>query len=134
MLKGVVDKWSVELSRPDGPTEFSNRGYPRLLKYQTAYLEYLGLEAIRIARQANVDVVSACDVDKASRIIQSGHHKAKTSWTGPIGGVIGGGGLAQLFLVLSSKSPVSTLAWLLAVVPLVLASVLLSRSFTGDVP
>ena len=115
------------LGRPGGPREFSNQSFSRLLERQTQYLEDLGVEAVRIARRNHSDVVSAADVDAADIALQSKPRRGYKRFLEPTGGIFAGGGMAQLFWVLSSThDKPSTLAYLLAVIGLVAGTVMIA--------
>src|SRR3954452_1475192 len=60
---------ALQTGRP--PRDFSPESVGVLLERQSEYVEELGLEAIRIARRARADVVSAVDVEHADEIVRS---------------------------------------------------------------
>jgi histone H3/H4 len=132
-LERVLARLTEDLQRPDGPSEFSDRSLSTLLERQTHYLEALGLEAIRVARRAHADTVSAADVENAARAIQGGPRGRLSRVLDPLGGLLAGAGLSQLYAVLSaaSDSP-STLAYVLAAVSTVAGIAMLAFSIGRD--
>jgi hypothetical protein len=132
-LELVLARLSEDLQRPGGPTEFSDRSLSALLERQTHYLEALGLESIRTARRAHADSVSAKDVETASRILQGGPRRRLSRVLDPLGGLLAGAGLSQLYTVLSATSDKpSTLAYVLAAVSTVAGIAMLAFSIGRD--
>lgn len=106
------------------PDDFTVQSLDRLLERQAAFVEEVGLEAIRNARRSRSDVVSAVDIEEADRIVRASPRRA-SGLLEAFGGIVAGAALSQLLTVLSQKDP-STLAYVLAAGALVVGSILLT--------
>lgn len=94
-----------ELARRERPTGFTDDSIVVLLEKQSQFVEDLGLAAIRQARRARADVVSAADVERAEEIVSAGSGGRRAIRLEALGGILAGAGLGEFIDVLSDKDP-----------------------------
>lgn len=110
----LADRLKAELGKTTRPSAFTQPGFQALVTAQDEYVEDLAVEAIRVARRSQTDVVSEVQVDEArSRLRGSPKRFASLEL---FGGLVGGGGISQLVTNLSSQGEVSTLGYGIATV------------------
>jgi hypothetical protein len=115
------------LAQRELPREFSDSGLDLLLERQAAYLEDIGVEAIRQARRSRSDVVSAADVERADEAVRAGTSSRRAAWAEAFGGVFAGAGLGEFADVLSDEDP-AALAIALPVVLMLAGAILLTAA------
>jgi hypothetical protein len=115
------------LGKRRGPRAFSDQAVRELAIRQANFLEDVGLDAINLARRNEADFVSASDVRSAEASLQSRASSFPGRILVPVGGLIAGAGLAQLYAVLSApkSAPPSTLGYLIAAVSTIVGIALL---------
>jgi histone H3/H4 len=118
---------SVHGNRP--PRRFTSESIGVLLERQAEYVEELGLEAVRIARRAKSDVVSANDIQRADEVVRSAERTRRSRLYETIGGILVGGGLAQLYAQIALGHQATTAGWVVAVVSAAAGLVVLTYSF-----
>jgi len=113
--KGIAEL-AAALGKRRGPRIFSENAVRELTIQQANFLEDVGLDAINLARRSQADVVSAADVRSAEASLRSRGPSFPSRLLEPVGGLLAGAGLAQLYSVLSAAKTAtpSTLAYLLA--------------------
>jgi hypothetical protein len=112
-LGRIIERLRTDLSRKSPPSDFSPDAVALILERQAEFVEEVGVEAIRIARRGREDVVSAWDVEQADQIVRASSVGRFVVAAQAIGALIGGAGLAHLFVVLSETHP-STIGYILA--------------------
>lgn len=122
-LAAAMSALDTALGRRDLPKEFSDDGLATLLQRQTEYLEDLGIEAIRLARLAKADVVSASHVEDADQNLRPPQRRVALMEAG--GGVFAGAGVGQSLAVMMADKP-TDLAIAAAIVLSVVGFVLLA--------
>jgi hypothetical protein len=120
---------ALETGRP--PRDFSDESLGVLLERQSEYVEELGLEAIRIARRAQADVVSAVDVERADQLVRSAERSRKGRIYETVGGVFLGGGLGQLYAQIALGEEATAVGWIVASLSAVVGLVLLTYAFAS---
>jgi hypothetical protein len=117
-FKESVTALAAGLGKRRGPAAFSEKAVQELAIQQANFLEDVGLDAINLARRNQADFVSASDVRAAESSLRSMPTSFPTRLFEPVGGLIAGAGLAQLYAVLSApkSSPPSTLGYLIAAI------------------
>lgn len=118
---------ALQTGRP--PRDFSDESLGALLERQSEYVEELGTEAIRIARRAKADVVSAVDVDQADQLVRSAERTKRGRAVETFGGILLGGGLGQLYAQIALADEATTLGWVVAAASAALGLVLLTFAF-----
>lgn len=113
--KGVAEL-AAALGKRRGPRIFSESAVRELAIQQADFLEDVGLDAINLARRSQADVVSAADIRNAEASLRSRGPSFPGRMLEPVGGLLAGAGVAQLYSVLSAAKTAtpSTLAYLLA--------------------
>lgn len=102
-LAGAMGALDAALRKRELPKGFSDAGLATLLQRQSEYVEDLGLEAIRLARIAKVDVVSASHVDDADQNLRP--PQRRLALMEAFGGVFAGGGVGQALTVMMADKP-----------------------------
>jgi hypothetical protein len=128
-LGRVIEKLRGALSRRTPPKDFSEDAVALMLERQAEFVEELGIEAIRIARRGHEDVVSAWNIAQADQIVRASSVGRLVIVAQSLGGLVGGAGLSQLFVVLAEKQP-STLGYVLATVSTVFGFAALTYGLT----
>lgn len=123
----AVETLHEALRRRPLPREFSEQGLDVLYQRQAEFVEDLGLEAIRRARRARADVVSAADVERAADALGAGSVSRRSAWVEALGGVFAGAGLGEFADVLSDEDP-AALAIALPSILMVVGAVLLTAA------
>ena len=118
---------SLRTGRP--PRDFSDESLGVLLERQSEYVEELGIEAIRLARRAQADVVSAIDVEHADQIVRSAERTRRRRIYETIGGILLGGGLGQLYAQIALGNEATTIGWVVAILSATIGLVLLTYAF-----
>jgi hypothetical protein len=127
-FKESVAALAAGLGKRRGPRAFSGQAVRELAIRQANFLEDVGLDAINLARRNEADFVSASDVRAAEASLRSRASSFPDRLLEPVGGLIAGAGLAQLYAVLSApkSSPPSTLGYLIAAVSTIIGIALLA--------
>lgn len=102
---------ALQTGRP--PREFSPEALGVLLERQSEYVEELGLEAIRVARRARADVVSAVDVQQADQLVRSAERVKHRRALETLGGLLAGAGLGLLGTQLADGDKATAIGWIL---------------------
>src|SRR3954454_19288757 len=102
---------ALQTGRP--PRDFSDESVGVLLERQSEYVEELGLEAIRVARRAGADVVSAVDVQQADQLVRSAKRVKRRRALEMIGGLLAGAGLGLLGTQIAYGDQATTVGWIL---------------------
>lgn len=123
----AIEAVQAALAKRPLPREFSDPSLELLYERQTEYVEDLALEAIRRARRARADVVSAADVERADEAVRGGAASRRSAWLEALGGVFAGAGLGEFADVLSDEDP-GALAIALPSILMVLGAVLLTAA------
>jgi hypothetical protein len=120
----AVSELATALGKRRGPRVFSDHAVRELTIQQANFLEDMGLEAINLARRSQADVVSAADVRTAEATLREHGSSFPSRIREPLGGLLSGGGIAQLYAVLSApkSAPPSTLSYLLAAISTIVGS------------
>jgi hypothetical protein len=115
-FKESVAALAIGLGKRRGPKAFSEQAVRELAIQQADFLEDVGLDAINLARRNQADYVSASDIQTAEASLRSRALTFPARLFEPVGGLIAGAGLAQLYAVLSApkSSPPSTLGYVIA--------------------
>jgi hypothetical protein len=119
---------ALQTGRP--PRDFSEESVGVLLERQSEYVEELGLEAIRIARRARADVVSAVDVEHADEVVRSAERTRRGRIFETVGGILLGGGLGQLYAQIALGDDATTVGWVVAIMSATAGLVLLTYAFS----
>lgn len=127
-FKSSISELAAALGKRRGPRVFSEHAVRELTIQQANFLEDMGLEAINLARRSQADVVSAADVRTAETSLRSHGPSFPSRLLEPVGGLLAGAGLAQLYSVLSAPktAPPSNLAYLIAAISTVIGIGLLA--------
>jgi hypothetical protein len=118
---------SLHTGRP--PRSFSEESLGVLFERQSEYVEELGIEAIRLARRARADVVSASDVEHADEIVRSAERSQRNRIYETVGGILLGGGLGQLYAQIALGKDATNIGWIVAILSGVVGLVLLTYAF-----
>jgi hypothetical protein len=118
---------ALQTGRP--PRDFSPESVGVLFERQTEYVEELGLEAIRIARRARADVVSAADVERADEVVRMNERSSRRRIYETLGGILLGGGLGQLYAQIALGQDATTVGWVVAITSAVGGLMLLTYAF-----
>jgi hypothetical protein len=126
-FKASISELALELGKRRGPKVFSQNAINELAVQQASFLQDVGFEAINTARRNQADVVSRADVQNAEATLRSRGPTFPARLLEPVGGLIAGAGLSQLYAVLSAprNSPPSVLAYSIATISTVIGIALL---------
>jgi hypothetical protein len=127
-LSPVPKRIADELKRAGRPRSFSSDGFDALLSTQDQYIEDLAVESIRLARRDQMDVVSSVHVSNAQGRLQQG--AKRVAWLELFGGVLAGGGFAQVITNVVADDNPSTIDWLLALIITVVGAVMLAAAIS----
>lgn len=105
----LANRLKAELGKTTQPSAFTQPGFQALVSAQDEYVEDLAVEAIRVARRSQADVVSKVQVDEARSRVRSASKRFASLEL--FGGLLGGAGISQLVTNLSSEGEVSTLGY-----------------------
>lgn len=94
------------LARKSKPSDFSDASLATLLDLQAAYVEDVGIEAIREARRHRADLVSASDIEHADHEIRAGGRGR--AWFEAFGGILAGAGTGTFLQLVSESDPSAT--------------------------
>jgi hypothetical protein len=111
-LPPLPERIAEELRKSTRPEFFSDDGFNALLATQDQYVEDLAIESIRLARREELDVISKVHVASAKSRLQRGDRRV--AWLELFGGVLAGGGFAQVITNIAADKNPSTVVWLLA--------------------
>lgn len=111
-LPPLATRIADEFKKTTNPQFFSDDGFDALLTTQDRYVEDLAIESIRLARRDELDVVSKVHVANARHRLQQ--ETERVAWLELFGGVLAGGGFAQVITNITGEGDPSTRSWLIA--------------------